>query len=541
MLLDAGYFRAKIKGLSEFDKVVGGMTWCIDICRMDLDVDLLFQENSTIGQKIALTEKIVAVLPKMNCPLMIEPHQIQGLDFVHIHPVIEWLVKKSIENREEHGDYLLRYAVHQFSKEYCFPHEKPNENFILRALPNISAVQNKYRPQRKFRRIEVEPKDTFSRVQSTLFEYGHDPTQECDSQLHQNLPLTNIFENSFRRYTNSKKANFIFILKLCKSEIAVKFFAFWYKTLQLLFQLNISIFKLKKLEKQLITIQLGEKIEIRRLKEKEGVLLKTKEIVELKLKESREQLIELKAKTNFRKTNELNLSDKEKSKVKQLEIRLLINNSLIEQENQFKEHCKLEKARLQALIKEIGENKKDDLEAEDALKALNEQVSEARINLAKVSRAETVLYRLIDEVPTRAELAQYQRRFLELYNQVSAKHRETKQFYTLYNTLNDQHQYLSKELSLLNSIYDGYNSSLKSINAKDEFICQLENIIDGIKHNKLKVEQRRNEERDLKEKLKGQLSSLIDQQRQYASLLKQFTDECQLNQNLLAQVKNATV
>lgn len=59
-------------------------------------------------------------------------------------------------------------------------------------------------------------------------------------------------------------------------------------------------------------MQLGEKIEIRRLKEKEGVLLKTKEIVELKLKESREQLIELKAKTNFRKTNELNLSDKEK-------------------------------------------------------------------------------------------------------------------------------------------------------------------------------------------------------------------------------------
>lgn len=51
------------------------------------------------------------------------------------------------------------------------------------------------------------------------------------------------------------------------------------------------------------------------------------------------------------------------------------------------------------------------------MKALNEQVSEARINLAKVSRAETVLYRLIDEVPTRAELAQYQRRFLELYNQ----------------------------------------------------------------------------------------------------------------------------
>ena len=33
-------------------KVVGGMTWCITTCNFDVDVDLLFQENSTIGQKM---------------------------------------------------------------------------------------------------------------------------------------------------------------------------------------------------------------------------------------------------------------------------------------------------------------------------------------------------------------------------------------------------------------------------------------------------------------------------------------------------------
>ncbi|XP_012500107.1 PREDICTED: coiled-coil domain-containing protein 93-like [Propithecus coquereli] len=61
LLVAAGYFRARIKGLSPFDKVVGGMTWCITTCNFDVDVDLLFQENSTIGQKIALSEKIVSV------------------------------------------------------------------------------------------------------------------------------------------------------------------------------------------------------------------------------------------------------------------------------------------------------------------------------------------------------------------------------------------------------------------------------------------------------------------------------------------------
>lgn len=104
----AGYFRARIKGLSAFDKIVGGMSWCIESCNVDLDVDLLFQENSTIGQRMyfnlyllsftlnrllfrALTEKIVAVLPKIKCPHRIEPHQIQGLDCVHIFPIIQVL------------------------------------------------------------------------------------------------------------------------------------------------------------------------------------------------------------------------------------------------------------------------------------------------------------------------------------------------------------------------------------------------------------------------------------------------------------------
>ena len=37
----------------------------------------------------ALTEKIVAVLPRMKCPHRLEPHQIQGLDFINIFPVVQ--------------------------------------------------------------------------------------------------------------------------------------------------------------------------------------------------------------------------------------------------------------------------------------------------------------------------------------------------------------------------------------------------------------------------------------------------------------------
>ena len=52
ILVSSGYYRARIKGLSAFDKIVGGMTWCIEACDYDVDVDLLFHENLTIGQKM---------------------------------------------------------------------------------------------------------------------------------------------------------------------------------------------------------------------------------------------------------------------------------------------------------------------------------------------------------------------------------------------------------------------------------------------------------------------------------------------------------
>lgn len=52
LLLSAGFFRVMIKNLSDFDKLLSGITWCIEACDFDVDVDLLFHENLTIGQKM---------------------------------------------------------------------------------------------------------------------------------------------------------------------------------------------------------------------------------------------------------------------------------------------------------------------------------------------------------------------------------------------------------------------------------------------------------------------------------------------------------
>lgn len=46
-----------------------------------------------------------------------------------------------------------------------------------------------------------------------------------------------------------------------------------------------------------------------------------------------------------------------------------------------------------------------------------EKIRALRLHLAKKNRHVYALQRKLDEIPSRAELAQYQRRFIELYNQ----------------------------------------------------------------------------------------------------------------------------
>jgi hypothetical protein len=74
-----------------------------------------------------LGEDIIKALQRMKCPYRLESHQIQGgantADFVNIFPVIQWLVKKVIETREETGDLLRVYSESQFDKNFTLPEE----------------------------------------------------------------------------------------------------------------------------------------------------------------------------------------------------------------------------------------------------------------------------------------------------------------------------------------------------------------------------------------------------------------------------------
>ena len=88
--------------------------------------------------------------------------------------------------------------------------------------------------------------------------------------------------------------------------------------------------------------------------------------------------------------------------------------------------------------------------------------------------------RVIDDVPTRSELLQYESRFVELYQQTKRKLDETKKYYDWYNTQDTTLTYLQKEVKLLNSISETFADAMSTNEGKAEFLEQLASIVKGV-------------------------------------------------------------
>ncbi|XP_078490238.1 coiled-coil domain-containing protein 93-like [Ciona intestinalis] len=601
LLVAAGYFRARIKGLSSFDKVVGGMTWSISNCSFDVDVDLLFQENSTIGQKISLTEKIVSVLPKMNCPYQIEPHQIQGQDFKSIFPVIQWLVKKVIETREESGDHIRSYSISQFQKHYKTPEDLVLEEKKDQMLDAVRTLRNVYRPVRKYKIKDKSALVTEEAITSaTLLEYGQrkltnfsrssnrrkkskEDGEEEDEDLNQ------VLHSAFTKVKSGEgKSEELQEDEEEMIQIAQE------RTLQDLMG-DMSAMSGKEIEGKLATRIIGSIVEMQSseihevsnmFKQKNKEMRKTLAVKtvtprdlhkakmetlesQLKVKQDEMKLVKREFEETKQKEEEVQrkldtaletkaIIDDKIEEVKNLEenadettigmLRSLVmmNEQLKRQEAMFKAHCKEEAMNMKDEIKHLQARSEEVTSVDDEnesvvmreLKGDQNKLAKMRLLLASKNRLAATLARKVDEVPTRAELTQYQKRFVELYDQISLTHKETKQFYTMYNTLEDSRRYLEKEVDLLDSIYDNFSAAKQSQDNMQQYLKQFEKIVEGVKGNKIKVEKKRQEEKMKRNVLHDRYTELVEKHREYVKTIQSFQEECRKNEILRSKLNS---
>ncbi|KAI9557841.1 hypothetical protein GHT06_014590 [Daphnia sinensis] len=521
LLLAAGYFRVRLKGLSAFDKVVGGMVWCLELCAVGVDVNFLFRENLNIGEKIEITEKIINVLLTIKCAYALEPHQIQGLDTVKILPVMQWLVKKAMETRESLNYHLRKIADLQYQKTFPLPESEAKLKETASHLPTV------FLPQRKFKKVQGQSLPIEKEVISTLMEYGCNKVNLLD-ETQQLVEKTEV---------KSEK-------KLENRAIAHKVSNLIHQQADLISQ-TIEDYTQRQNERE------GERDERAHLQERNKKTADALERVCNQIASQQQVMDQLKAKIVDLIASEEALLEQKKSlaaleteenrqTLDQLDRLVSQNEAANAQRKQFKNQCKAELEELQSRNEALS--KEETAENQDQLKRQVDSAREQLTGALKILGEKNVhlmkLRRQLDAVPGNAELNQYQRRFTELCTQVNEKQTELNGYYLLYNTLEDTKVYLNKELSLLTSIHDSFSQSMTSSAAKGEFLQQMEKIVAAVRQNKNKIEKQIEMLTEKHQDLGRCLGQFAVDEHQYRDTLKAISNESHKYKQLMSQLND---
>ena len=173
-LITAGYFRARINSLEPFDKILGGMAWILTGCFYDIDIE--FKDEMNLTEKIRVSEKVVAGLKAINCPMTLNPVQIQGLDLKPLYQTLQWLQKRLLETRDERNALNKKISVNFYNKEYKEIDKDKlklsnDTNEMLKAKYEKLKENRKYKPKNKLTNIAPNYNDEL-RVFFSMLEFG---------------------------------------------------------------------------------------------------------------------------------------------------------------------------------------------------------------------------------------------------------------------------------------------------------------------------------------------------------------------------------
>eukprot|EP00467_Chlorarachnion_reptans_P018897 CAMPEP_0114507390 /NCGR_PEP_ID=MMETSP0109-20121206/11984_1 /TAXON_ID=29199 /ORGANISM="Chlorarachnion reptans, Strain CCCM449" /LENGTH=640 /DNA_ID=CAMNT_0001686139 /DNA_START=37 /DNA_END=1959 /DNA_ORIENTATION=- len=595
MLLAAGYFRARIPMLSPFDKVVGGLVWGITASNVNLDVDIIFQENSTIGERVRVSEQIVKALVRMKCPHPLQPQQIQGLDYPPLFKATQWLVSRVIETRAETQLRMRNQAEFSFSKTLQFEEdENCSGPFLQRAL-SANAPQRKYKKQEG-----ADIRSLIASAEATLLEFGerfyNSATFGGDGEGKAKKKKTPSSSSSDFQKMRSKlaaaqggdassssggskkggeskenkedekrqeelrkqmaevkegagvSASGVGALILDNEEQIKAAMQQYEEASQAASALEASAGGGKRgLQQQFKRLESALMRQLEELKASVQEIKGDYDSKKAALSEARgrkrdqdakhEKLVEVLNKLEEKESNVEN-----KQLLQKLRALVTLNEMLKRQEKAFKENCQKQREELEAKLKALKSGEDDeqtkrmleierlyenDLSKYNKLRGL---LAKKNINIARVQRS-------IDAIPTRAELLQYQRRFVELYELVSNKLVETRKYFELYNMLEEKHRYMVNEVDLLNSIGKSVPKLMTSSSGKDQLGKNFQSILSNMDKTQDSVQNRFQGEKTKCDTLNDKHKKMLMKQRKYFQAVKEFQEECYKNEKLSAAVE----
>ena len=557
LLVAAGYFRARITGLTTFDKVVGGMAWCMTAS--SVEVDVVFVENASIGQKIKIGESIERALVRMKCPHPLQAHQIQGLDYGALFPVVQWLVKRAYTFREEIAEAMRRSSVRSFDHTALeLPADAERGARRRVALPAARRVCAGYTPLRRYkpkkgtaaanasaamhaRRVLIEFGEQLAALGAAAAALGTEDDAkaaggaagDADAALRSAMSeMAAAEEGELSKQTVGS------LVGMGAAAIAQAAVTFAQKSEELAASGEMAGVMRLRAERRAVEAQL----------EAEGRALAALEAEAAEAEAARAEAEARLAAAKGKRAEQLELmgkAEEEMAKLRELEAKLPPDvlkelhalvakvDALKEQQKEFKAKCKEEYAAMEAkrAAQLSGGGDDDDrrvAEIEKLYDAEHAKVLQMRRLAGQKGRQIAALQRQVDEIPNRAELLQYERRFRELYAMIAQKGDETRKYYAMYNVLEEKKTYVTKEISLINSIHENFTKVMaEKAAAREKLAESVDSTVKSVQATRAKTQARVDDELAAKAALQAKYDKLLGQQRKYFKLVKELKEAYQ--------------
>ena len=307
------------------------------------------------------------------------------------------------------SEYIKGYANWQFNR--CHPLESGQNKDNSSDSPAID--ENKY-PKRKYRhpaRHKIKEPDT--RIRTTLLEYGitgisgestDKTTEQTVGRKDSDTRMVESLMNSMHSESGKISAAFVGSIVGAQSEEIQKLAEEYHKN---------------KLEREENSIERKERLLRNRVETARKELLAAKQNeseIRDKIQLIRERIELVKEKQESIKPNDRETDEEREEKLNLSHIL----ETLKKQKSEFKQFCREEKQRLEKQIEESSNqttDTEDETEVSTEVETYEDRHSKLKLQLADINQKVAKIQRKFDDIPTRAELSQYQKRFIELYNQ----------------------------------------------------------------------------------------------------------------------------
>jgi len=459
-----------------------------------------------------------------------------------------------------------------FKKRYRLPTDRDFDNRKDGAVSYMKAVAYKYRPNRLYRKREDMLEECEEdRVQSTLLEFGHKAYRTVQPKKDAMSAKQKLVESAISGSSKDLSAD-------AKAQEDRKF-ARMMKGMEQTGSDDISgnmvrgLFGQESEDFRRMDQELGQQsaesaVPLSGKSYEEEAHKRHVEALEAKIERLKERLAEeiqpFKELRNQLKALEAQLEEKvsrnnsviaemeefdrmvtpdNKETVETLRSLIYLLENLKRQQKIFETNCTQQYAYLKRKIEELANSPIDEAQVERlaSVTEMHEKTTQSLIRnrqaLNKKIRDIKMVERQMDEIPSRAELQQYQLQFIELYEQVASKFTETKKYFQSYNRLEDSRSYLDREIGLLNSIHDNYKIAMKSDKTKGTLVEQIRSILTTVDSNLEKKKRALNEDKQTLHELNEQYAQLVERERTYYKVTKDFEEECVNNRKLLALLK----